>query len=85
MFCHLILSHLVVAMNSSSRSNHFLLSNTKRLPNYFCGDGYGYESMRTLVERSVLLLSFACSLCYICYLNIYHYTVNISQLDSEMG
>jgi len=26
--------------------------------------------MRTLVEPSVLLLSFTCSLCYICYLNI---------------
>jgi hypothetical protein len=88
MFFHLILSYLVLATDSSSRSNRLirhigLLSNIKRPPIILWRDGHGYESMRTLVESSVLLLSFACSLCYICYLNICHCTVNISQLDSD--
>lgn len=88
MFFHLILSYLVLATDSSSRSNRLirhigLLSNIKRPPIILWRDGHGYESMRTLVESSVLLLSFACSICHICYLNICHCTVNISQLDSD--
>lgn len=88
MFFHLILSYLVLATDSSSRSNRLirhigLLSNIKRPPIILWRDGHVYESMRTLVESSVLLLSFACSICHICYLNICHCTVNISQLDSD--